>query len=167
MFPDVQPYKYHATPASQATPTDSNRVGAGAKESPPDPHGSAGGTKVCSVGGTKVHAGTQTPVATTPSGNRPATTPPHCPMSEEGTGVVAPSMDAAYSIASPPLPYYVKQKACESSKFANRVEHRFLYSSAGFPVVQSGKEMMWDYPRSQRHRVRIMSHNTYLEKIHA
>lgn len=149
MFPDIQPYKYHAPPPmSQDTPTNNNNAGAGGARGEGNTAGTGGG-------GAKVHAGTQTPVVATPSADRSATMPPRpVVVGEEETGVHVPPMNGAYGVASPPLPYYVKQKACESSKFANRVERRFLHSSAGFPVLHSSKEMMWDYPRSQKHRVR-------------
>lgn len=54
-------------------------------------------------------------------------------------------------VARPPLPYYVLKKA---SEYDRRVERRFVGSSPGLPVVRENREMLWDLPRSQRHKVR-------------
>lgn len=70
-------------------------------------------------------------------------------------------------VARPPFPYYVTHKA---SEYGKRVEQRYLASSPALPLVRENREMLWDYPRSQRHKVRriiiiiiICSYNHYGE----
>ena len=53
-------------------------------------------------------------------------------------------------VPRPPVPYFVPKKA---SEYGVRVERRYLNSSPGLPVVKESREMLWDIPRSQRHKV--------------
>ena len=70
--------------------------------------------------------------------------------SNEPETVNAGTQTGIIGVAQPPYPYYVKHKAFTRGI---RVEKRFIGSSHAIPLVKEHGGMLWDIPRSQRHKV--------------